>query len=171
MKALHRDEAGITLAELLVGSALAVVTLAIIVVWIVTTSRVDGDQEADFAVLNEMRAAREQIVKELRFADGTVPTITPNTVSVWIDLNANGTGPDFPGEQVTWQITGSQLVRFTDGNPATSRVWLDSVVDSASQLSLTDGVATVELATSIPRGVTSVVRTTKGKVSLRNAQP
>jgi hypothetical protein len=162
-------ERGISLAELLMGASIAVATLALVVTWISTTSGVDMNQEADFDALNELRFAKSQIERELRFADGLLTAASSNSVEVWIDLDGNGAGPDSAGERVTWSIVSSQLQRYVDGASASAQILLDDVDEAASELSVAGSTVTITLTVGVDQGRTTSTRTLKTRVNVRNA--
>lgn len=161
-------ERGISLVELMVGSLVATITLAIVVVWAVTASRTDLYQEQDFQALNDMRFAKAEMVKELRFADGLV-AFSANRVDIWLDLDGSGGGaPDQAGEWVTWQITGTNLVRFEDNDASVSKVVLEDLVVSDSYLNVSGKIVEIQLTADVGSSSGPDPRTIKTQVALRN---
>ena len=166
-----RGERGLSLLELTVAAAVSALVLAIVVTWIIAVTRVDLDQEADFEGLNELRFAKSQMTKELRFATQSMTASNPDSIEVWIDLDdSGGTGPDSPGEHVIWRILSGDLVRYTDNNLATSVIWVEGLDLANSSLTQTGNVVDIELSVSVEQGATKVLklRTIKTRVTLRN---
>lgn len=166
-----RGQQGLTLIELSVAGAVSALVLAIVVTWIIAATRVDLDQEADFDGLNELRFAKSQMTKELRFATQSMTAANANSIEVWVDLDGSGgTGPDSPGEHVIWRILSGDLVRYTDNNLATTVTWVQGLDLANSSLTQTGNVADIELSVTVEQGATDVLelRTIKTRVTLRN---
>ena len=160
---------GMSLVELMIGSLVAIIVVGIVITYVITAARIDRSQEADLDTLDEFQFARAQLVKELRFGR-SVSSPGTNTVDVWIDLDGSGgTGPDAPGEDVTWQIVGSELVRYEDGNSADARPWATDLDSGASELVLDGTKVMLVLAAQVDRGFTTSQRTLRGTVTVRNA--
>lgn len=162
-------DAGMSLVELLVGSMVAIIVVAIVTAYVTGTARIDRTQEADLDAVDEMMQARTRLVRELRFAR-SVSSPATNEITVWLDNDGSGgTGPDAAGEDVTWRLDAGALVRFEDGNSAASRVWASGLDTSASTLSLAGGTVSLVLTTQVDRGFTTASRTLRGSVTVRNA--
>ncbi|MBT8213064.1 MAG: prepilin-type N-terminal cleavage/methylation domain-containing protein [Acidimicrobiia bacterium] len=169
-----RDD-GITLVELMVAAFIATVTMAVLVSWLTVVDRADKMQEADFETMNELRFAKAELVKELRFADDVLSPTETNKITVWIDLDGSrGGGPDTQGEVVTFEITGSQLVRYEYTDNDTEELPLNRVViydklETGSTL-IPDADQTsvsITLIADVPGD--QGLRTIKTQVSIRNA--
>lgn len=165
----HRSE-GMSLIELMVGAAVAAIAIAIVFAWLVTATRVDLDQEADFDGLNELRFAKSSMTKELRFADGSLTAANPDSIEVWLDEDDNGTGPDSAGEQVIWRIYDGDLIRYVDDDLSTAVVYVSDLDTTNSSLTLTGNVADIVLSLNVEQGATAVLssRTIETSVTLRN---
>jgi Tfp pilus assembly protein FimT len=165
---LHQEE-GVTLVELMVSMIVAAILIAIMTVLTTMVFRQNAIQENEFDALNEMRFAKAEMVREIRFATAALPTTTPNTIDIWIDRDGSGgTGPDQPGEQVTWQIVGTDLVRFEDGDDTVTRVLVTDMVASASTLEVVGDIATIELTADADPSRPPAARTIRTQVNLRN---
>jgi Tfp pilus assembly protein PilW len=170
LRRIFDDEQGITLVELMVGSVLALLTMAIVATWVWTTSRVEINQEHDLDALAAMRLAKSQVQRELRYADGILPSTSKRAIDVWVDLdNSGGGAPSSSAEHVTWQLTGDTLIRYEGGNPKTAKVILNDVDVGRSTLALNGAVADIEFVVDVEQGSNLVTRTIKTRVTLRNA--
>lgn len=164
-----RDDSGMSLVELMVGSMVALIVVGIVIAYVIGAARIDRAQEADLDALDEMRFARAQLVKELRFAR-TVTAPGANEINAWIDLDGSGgSGPDAAGEDVTWAIVGDELVRYEDGDASASRMWADALDSAASSLTLSGTSVSLVLVADVDRGFTTAERTLRGSVTVRNA--
>ena len=163
-------QSGMSLIELMVGMAVASIAIAVVFAWLVAATRVDLDQDADFQGLNELRIAKAQMTKELRFADGSLTAGSSNSIEVWIDVDGNGTGPDSTGEQVIWRIYNGDLIRYTDDDLNTAVTWVSDLDTADSSLNLNGSVAEIVLTLSVEQGATAVLsdRTIETSVTLRN---
>lgn len=164
-------ESGMSMLELMVAAAVAVIAVIIVVTWLIAATRVDLDQDADFQGLNELRFAKSQMTKELRFATASMPASNPDSIEVWIDLDdSGGGGPDGAGEHVIWRIMSGDLIRYTDDDLATAVTWVEDLDTSASSLTLNGSVVEIELSLNVEQGATDVLesRTIKTRVALRN---
>ena len=170
MSRLRPDDSGMSLIELMVGMAVASIAIAVVFAWLVAATRVDLDQDADFEGLNELRFAKAQMTKELRFADGSLTASNSESIEVWIDVDGNGTGPDSTGEQVIWRIHNGDLIRYTDDDLGTAVTWVSDLDTADSSLNLNGNVAEIVLTLSVEQGATAVLsdRTIETSVTLRN---
>ncbi|NNF70389.1 MAG: hypothetical protein HKN01_11520 [Acidimicrobiia bacterium] len=171
---LRRDE-GITLVEMMVAAFIATVTLAVLVSWLTVIDRADRAQESDFETLNDLRFAKAEMVKELRFAGDVMSPTETDKVTVWVDLDGSrGGGPDGPGELVTWEITGAQLVRYeytnndVDDLPLNLKVVFDQLEAGSTLIPDADQTSvSITLIADVPGD--QGLRTIKTQVSIRNA--
>ena len=170
IRRLTTRESGLSLIELMVGMAVASIAVAVVFAWLIAATRVDLDQEADFEGLNELRFAKSQMTKELRFADGTLTAGNADSIEVWVDVDGNGTGPDSTGEQVIWRILDGDLIRYTDDDLGTSVTWVTNLDTSNSSLNLNGNVAEIELTVNVPQGASASLsgRTIQTSVTIRN---
>jgi Tfp pilus assembly protein PilW len=125
-----RREAGLSLVELGVSMFISMLVLALMGAWIVSANRMERFQGEAAQSLDEIRVAKDLLVKELRFANGlSVDTAKTNLhkVTFWVDSATQGTRgqPDAGiGEWVTWELTtDGRLLRSTDktGDPITTQ--------------------------------------------------
>lgn len=159
---------GMSLVELMVGSLVALIVVGIVIAYVIGAARIDRAQEADLDAMDEMQFARAQLVKELRFARSVTSPAT-NQVTAWVDNDGSGgSGPDAPGEDVTWAIVGDELVRYEDGAASLSRTWAGGLAPS-STLTLAGTSVTIVLVSDVDRGFTTAERTLRGSVTVRNA--
>lgn len=167
---LWRDQRGLGLPELFVGLLLSVAALAAVTVWMTTTARTELFQQTDFDALNDLRFARSTMVRDLRFATEEIPTTETDTVSVWVDHDGSGGGaPDNPDEWITWQISGTSLLRYEDNDPDNGRVFVADLLPTLSELSIAGGVVTVVLTADTDQPNGPQARTIRTQVSLRNS--
>ncbi|MFQ5553932.1 MAG: PilW family protein [Acidimicrobiia bacterium] len=169
---IFSPEDGLTILELMVAAAVSMISIAIVTTWMIAATRVDIDQDADFDGLNELRLAKAQMVREIRFATGSVATSTPDSIEVWVDLDGSGgAGPDSAGEHVIWRIIVGDLVRLEDDDMDTAVTWVEDLDTSNSSLTLTGSVVDIELSLVIEQGASDILesRTIKTRVELRNA--
>jgi Tfp pilus assembly protein PilW len=164
----REGDAGMSLVELMVGSMVAMIVVAIVLVYVIATARVDRAQEADLDAMDEMQFARAQMVKELRFAR-SVSSPAANEINAWVDEdNSGGSGPDAPGEDVTWAISGNDLIRYEDGDSSAAVQWATDLA-TASTVQLTANTVSIVLTANVNRGFTTEGRTLRGSVTVRNA--
>ena len=165
-----RDDRGMSILELMVGMLVASIAIAVVFAWLIAATRVDLNQEADFAGLNELRFAKSQMTKELRFADGSLTASNPESIEVWIDVDDNGTGPDSTGERVIFRILDGDLIRYTDDDLGTAVTLVSDLDTSNSSLTLTGSVADIVLSVNVEQGATANLsgRTIETSVTLRN---
>jgi type II secretory pathway pseudopilin PulG len=175
VRRLHDREDGITLVEMMVAAFIATVTLAVLVSWLTVIDRADRMQEADFETMNELRFTKAEMVKELRFAYNVLEPTETNKITVWLDHNGTrGVAPDAPGEVVTWEITGSRLIRYEyeDNDVDEDRLNQITVFDKleAGSTLVPDADKTslsITLIADVPGD--QGTRTIKTQVSMRNA--
>ena len=112
---------GFSLVELSVSVFITLLVLALMGTWIVSANRMERYQGEVQGSLDEIRVAKDLLVKELRFANGlSLDTTKTNAhrLTFWVDSRTEGTRgePDTGiGEWVTWQLTSDgRLVRSTD---------------------------------------------------------
>ncbi len=159
---------GMSLVELMVGSLVALIVVGIVIAYVIGAARIDRAQEADLDAMDEMQFARAQLVKELRFARSVASPAT-NQITAWVDNDGSGgSGPDAPGEDVTWAIVGDELVRYEDGDTSISRTWAGDLAPS-STLTLAGTSVSIVLVSDVDRGFTTAERTLRGSVTVRNA--
>lgn len=160
---------GMSLVELMVGSLVAMIVVGIVIAYVIGAARIDRAQEADLDALDEMQFARAQLVKELRFAR-SVSSPSSNEINAWVDNDGSGgTGPDAPGEDVTWAIVGDELIRFEDGDSSAFRTWADQLDTGSSSLTLSGTSVSIVLVANVDRGFATAERTLRGSVTVRNA--
>lgn len=114
---LYHSDDGISVAELAIAWVIAAVVVAGVTVWTGAVLRADGRQQDRLEVIDELRYAKGQITSELRFATEIYPPATgDDKVSFWLDGGVIDTAE--PGEIITYEIVGNELVRSTDASPA-----------------------------------------------------
>lgn len=164
-----QSESGISLVELMVGMIVGLLVVGMMMVLTAMVFRNNAVQELEFEALNEMRFAKNEMVREIRFATGTLTAATPNTIDIWVDHDGSGgTGPDQPGEWITWQIAGTNLIRYEDGDSTVFRVWVTDLVTSQSKIGVMDDVARIVLTADDDLTEPPDPRTVSTQVNLRN---
>lgn len=171
LRSLRTGQSGVSMIELMIASFVAMVALIVVIVWVTAATRVDLDQEADFEALNELRFAKSQMSKELRFADGVLTASNADSVEVWVDVDGNGSGPDSTGEQVIWRIFGDTLIRYVDDDLGTAVTWAEGLDTTNSSLAMNGNTAEIELTIAVDQGAggNPQERTIKTQVTVRNA--
>lgn len=168
MNRVESDD-GMSLVELMVGSMVALIVVGIVLIYVMGAASLDRAQEADLDTMDELQFARAQLVKELRFAR-TVTSPATNEINVWVDNDrSGGSGPDATGEDVTWAIVGTELVRWEDGNSSATWVWASDLDPGDSSLTLAGNTVSIVLGVDVDRGFTTADRTLTGAVTVRNA--
>jgi hypothetical protein len=168
---LRCDESGVTLVEVMMAGAIITLVLALSITWFGAVAGMDTFQASDFAALDELRTAKSRLTKELRFADGMLGTTDPTSIEIWVDHDrSGGSGPDQPGERITWEITDTQLIRYEDGDASNAVVVADHLRGEECSISLSadDFVVSVVFVADADNQLKSEVRTISTQVTMRN---
>ena len=166
---LRSDDRGISLPELLVSTLVTSLTLVVLVTWVQAVGNVNAFQEADFDALNEIRFAKSEMVKELRFADDLLAS-GPDVVSIWVDLDDSGAN-DLPEETITWEIAGDTLIRYTNNDLLTAVVRVDVLDGASSGITVTGTSVEMVFVADINATSGPDARTVQTEVELRNVLP
>ena len=166
---LRSDDRGISLPELLVSTLVTSLTLVVLVTWVQAVGNVNAFQEADFDALNEIRFAKSEMVKELRFADDLLAS-GPDLVSIWVDLDDSGAN-DLPEETITWEIAGDTLIRYTNNDLLTAVVKVDVLDGASSGITVTGTSVEMVFVADINATSGPDARTVQTEVELRNVLP
>jgi type II secretory pathway pseudopilin PulG len=159
---IHRDD-GISLTELAVAMIVVSIVLAGMLTWTIATLREQERNRDAVATVDELRFAKSQLTREIRYASQLIPpAMGDDAISLWLD---DGDGEVEVGEMVTYEVLADRsLVRYTDdaSQPTktiaqglvaddTAFVVADSTVDITLTIDLdpTDNFPSRELATSI----------------------
>lgn len=169
LRQLRSDDRGISLPELLVSTLVTSLTLVVLVTWVQAVGNVNAFQEADFDALNEIRFAKSEMVKELRFADDLLAS-GPDLVSIWVDLDDSGAN-DLPEETITWEIVGDTLLRYTNNDPLTAAVKVDVLDGASSGITVTGTSVQMVFVADINATAGPDARTVQTEVELRNVLP
>lgn len=172
---VHREEAGLSLAEMLVGIALAMTVTTLLVAGASALYKGTAYADQDSVALGSLRTAQTRLSQELREARTIYPTSNFKTVTFWIDTNR-----DFlvdAGERVTWRLVAdgskARLERITDAPGATATVHVRNLTyeDVFSYEGKTISTATavaIRLRADAP-GENTPIRTLETKVRMRNS--
>ena len=166
LRQLRNDERGISLPELLVATLVTSLTLVVLVTWVQAVGNVNAFQQADFEALNEIRFAKSEMVKELRFADDLLAS-GPDLVSIWVDVDDSGAN-DLPEETISWEIVGDTLIRYINNDVLTAAVKIDVLDGAASDITVTGSNVQMVFVADIDATAGPDARTVQTDVELRN---
>ena len=176
---LRRDERGLTLAELLVQTSLAMIVLALVVYSVVAIHRSARVSDQDSDTLATMRSSIDRIERELRHARTVYEESTGLRIRFWVDRDRDNQQDAV--ERIIWQMRagsgGGELIRTTEavGAPV-DIVSRDMVFDSGFAYFTYDAIPHDEAykigitlrADAVPGGNTPE-RQMQTEVRLRNA--
>lgn len=127
---LARD-AGTTVVELGVGMVITALLATVMVAWLAAGVGSESSHRSYDEALSDLRHVTDQLSRELRSASG-LTSVADQSLSLWLDGDRDDVVD--AGEVVTWQISGSEVVRVTDG-AASGAVVATNVSDTASLFS------------------------------------
>jgi len=156
IRQLARSEEGITLTELLVAMVVATIVTAASIAWVGAVLRSDRNNQQTIETIDELRFAKTQLVRELRFAEEIYPPgAGDDSISFYIDLDGSGESAPIPGEGevITYEITAGGIFERSTDDPADPVVTIAEglvAVDSSMVVSGTsvDIVLAIDLDTS-----------------------
>lgn len=157
---MKRDDAGVTLAELLVTMALLVVVMTVLFGGVLSVHRTHRDVTTETWNREDAMLATNWLSRDLRDALAVTRGATPSTVTVWLDRDDNGL--QSAEEVVTWS-TGTTA----NGRPALLRR------TAAGALQMLPSVTALQLAyapaaPAAVRTVTATVRYARANGSERS---
>lgn len=124
----YRADAGVSIVELGISMFITSLLAVGLVTWIASGAESVLVHEADDGAVQDLRATKELMSRELRRAAGLVGAES-SSVTVWLDDDADLVVD--AGEYVTWAIgSGGSLIRSTDGGE--SVVIMDGLVVAES---------------------------------------
>ena len=157
---LYDDERGTSLTELMVAVAVAAILGAVMLVWLTGVTATEQFQEQEQAVLDQMRAAKGRMVKELRFADTIDPSLPEGTMLTEI-VFADG------ADVITWTIDANGTLWRDDGSGTPSQHATGLVVGSSGFTIRGDSV-TIDLVADVDATEGPSPRSIRTEVFVRN---
>lgn len=182
MRRPRRQEAGLSLVELAVSMFVTMLVLALMGTWIVSANRMEAYQGEVTESLDQIRIAKDFLIRELRFANGLSTDAAKTNLhklTFWVDNRTQGTRgqPDAGiGEWVTWELTSDgRLLRSTDkpGDPTVTQargLVYNSTGAPGSAFTYPDTtVVTIRLVADVLPSAGAGAETIETQVTLRNA--
>ena len=178
---LVRRDSGVSLTELMITMVIVAILGSIMVSWIVGLGNANKITTETQLVLDDMRFAKSQLVKEIRFADGVIAgSSDAHTLTLWLDdpaVGVQGSVDASIGEVVTWEIhSDGRLSRDTDlpaQTPEDRAAYLvyDGAAAAGSSFFTYPSSITVEieLVADVDGSSGPSARTVRTEVHLRNA--
>jgi len=168
IRSLLRSERGISLAELAIAWTVAAIVVAGVVTWMGAVLRADARQQDRLDVIDELRYAKGQISSELRFATEVYPPgAGDDKISFWLDGGVVGTAE--PGEKITYEIIGTDLIRSTDAVPAeTPSVVAEGLVAADSAIGITGDVVDIKFTVDFDVTDSHPARSIETSIKARN---
>jgi Tfp pilus assembly protein PilW len=175
-----RTERGMTLAELLVGTAITMIVTTLMVAGIFVINRSSRYNTEDSDTLAALRTASTRFSRELRQARRVYSISDGKRIRFWVDLNRDYL-QDI-GERVSWELQPvdgkAQFVRYTDSPTSTAQIQVRNLVYADVFVYQTDDgtpdtATLVELnlvADSINPGI-AAERLVRTEIRLRNSDP
>ncbi len=174
---LRADEAGLSLAELLVAMMISSLALSLLAVMVSSSVRAEIFSRDDSASLDDMRIVAERITKEMRQGRLMYPDSTAYRAHFWVDFDLDN--QQDADERIYWEVrddgTGDwDLVRYTDADP-TELVIAEFVVDEGDVFAYDPPfpgiVRLVDIAITfdVDPNERPVAHTVESSVRLRNA--
>ena len=175
-----RGESGVTLAELLVGTAITMIVTSLMVGGVMIVSRSGRYNSEDSDTLAALRIASTRFSRELRQARRVYSISDGKRIRFWVDLNRDYL-QDI-GERVSWELQAvngkAQFIRYTDSPTSVTQIQVRNLVYSDVFFYETsdgspDTATLVELnltADSINPGI-AAERLVRTEVRLRNSDP
>ena len=169
-----------TLAELLVGTAIMLIVTSLMVAGIFVVNRTGRYNSEDSDTLAALRTASVRFSRELRQARRVYSISDGKRIRFWVDLNRDYL-QDI-GERVSWELqpvgTKAQFVRYTDSPTSVSRVEVRNLIyTDVFAYQTSDGspetATLVELnlvADSVNPGI-AAERLVRTEIRLRNSDP
>jgi hypothetical protein len=174
-----RDDRGVGLVELVSSMAISAMVVALLVTWAIAGLRSDESHRRSEEALDQLWAARAQMVRELRFADLLMTAGSDaHSITLWIDRpDSGGVGilDTGAGEVVTWRITSDGfLTRVSDQSGAGTAVVATGLVYDADAAATSShfsysGSTAVTITLVTDRGEGLDPQTIETSVNLRNA--
>ena len=111
-----RDDDGFTLVELLVTVMLLGIVMTALMTVVVTVQRTQVFQVDTSVSMDETRKAMDRMRTEVRAARRVETTSTATRLDVWVDRDQDGIQDT--DEQVTYEVAGTVLHRYTQAEPS-----------------------------------------------------
>jgi type II secretory pathway component PulJ len=171
---LLREESGISLPELMVGSFITMLVGALLVASITAALRVEDFTSEDSQALGELRTATERFEKEVRQARKVYVGSTGDRIQFWVDYDRDNQ-QDLE-EQIIWEeaLQGDRAVLERTNAAGSFETLVNSGLEPGTPFSYNlappDTTAvTITLIGDVKSGSTPSGRTVRTKVRLRNA--
>lgn len=115
LRDLFAKDSGLSITELSVALFVSSIVVAGTITWAVATLNQDRANQDAAATIDELRYAKSQLMRELRFAtDVYPPTPDDNHIEFWLDDGDDVLTPG-NGELIRYEIRGDgTFVRFSD---------------------------------------------------------
>lgn len=171
---LLRDESGLTLPELMVGSFITMLVGGLLLMSITTALRVEDFTGEDSQALAELRTATERFEKEIRQARKVYETSTGDRIQFWVDYDRDNQ-QDLV-EQIIWEeaLVGDRAVLHRTNAAGSFETLVNSGLEPGTPFAYNlappaTTVVTITLIGDIKSGTTPSGRTVRTRVRLRNA--
>lgn len=173
---LTAGDDGVTLVELTVAFFMLSIIAAVMINWMIQVSQADEFEQQSAVALEEMRYAKSQLTKELRFAESIdVASSDAHAVKVWVDEDGDASAQ--PAELVTWWFAADgTLMRDTDSaldvpeRRASNLVYDAAAAAGSSRFSYDAAyeVVTIELVSDVDTATGPEAKSIHTEVHLRN---
>ncbi len=142
---LKRDD-GITITELATALFVSSLIVAGAMTWATATLRTQARNQDAVATVDELRFAKSQLTRELRFAAEVIPPSSgDDSISMWLD---DGDEIKAVGEIVTYEVMADRtLARYTDDTLQPTKIIAQGLV--AAETSFTVASSTIDITLSI----------------------
>lgn len=109
------NDAGVTLVELGVGMAITALLATLMVTWLAAGVGSETSHRSYDEAVADLRHVTDQLAREIRTSNG-LTSLGDHSLTLWLDGDRDGVVD--AGEIITWQISGSEMVRVTDAAAA-----------------------------------------------------
>lgn len=140
-----RDERGVSLTELAVAMVVTSIVMAGVMVWATATLREQQRNSDAVATVDELRFAKSQLTRELRFASELIPPASgDDAISLWLD---DGNEVKDVGEIVTYEVMADRsFARYTDDTSQPTKTIAQGLVAAETSFVVTDNTVAVTLS-------------------------
>lgn len=167
MRRLLADDRGITLTEMVVAMMVSAIVMTATVVWLSAVLRTDEAQADRLDSIEELRKAKGQITRELRFAKEVIdPPATDDAITFWLDGGTKDLKE--PGEMITYILVGDELHRITDAVPPETHIIATGLQASGTSMVLTDDTVDLTFTVDLDPGDDLPSRSIQTSITARN---